>query len=44
VSPYYVAERYPGVAGTGPDADEVRRDLQDARALILALFPDEPLE
>ncbi|MBI4242064.1 MAG: HEPN domain-containing protein [Candidatus Rokubacteria bacterium] len=44
VSTYYVVERYPGVAGTGPDTNQVRRDLNEARVLILALFPDEQLD
>lgn len=44
VSTYYVVERYPGVVGTGPDADEVRRDLENAASLIVALFRDEALE
>lgn len=43
VSPYYVVERYPGVVGAGPDADQVQRDLNEAKGLTRALFPDEPV-
>ncbi len=39
VSGYYVLARYPGT-GEGPETDQVRRDLSEARSLILALFPD----
>ncbi len=44
ISTYYVLERYSGVARTGPDGEQVQRDLEEARDLILALFPDEQLE
>jgi HEPN domain-containing protein len=43
VSGYYVLQRYP-FAGEGPDASQIRADLEEARTLILALFPDEHLE
>lgn len=43
VSGYYVLERYP-FAGGGPDPDQIRADLEEGKALILALFPDEPVE
>lgn len=43
VSGYYVLERYP-FAGKGPDTSQVRADLEEARTLIVALFPDEALE
>lgn len=43
VSGYYVLERYP-FAGGGPDTSQIRADLEDARTLIIALFPDEQLE
>lgn len=44
VSTYYVVERYPGVVGGGPDADQLQHDLQEAGALVGALFPDEQLD
>ena len=44
VSTYYVVERYPGVAGPGPDPDQVRRDLEEARVLVLTLFSNEQLD
>lgn len=44
VSTYYVVERYPGIAGEGPDSAQVQNDLGEARALITALFPDERLQ
>lgn len=44
VSTYYVVERYPGMVGAGPDTDQVRRDLNEASALVGALFPDERVD
>jgi predicted nucleotidyltransferase/HEPN domain-containing protein len=43
VSTYYFADRYPGAGGTSPDAEQVRLDAGEARLLVRALFPDEPL-
>ncbi len=43
VTGYYVLERYP-FAGGGPDVSQVRADLEEARDLILVLFPDQQLE
>lgn len=44
ISTYYVVERYPGIVGDGPDSAQVQSDRGEARALIVALFPDEPLQ
>jgi len=42
VSGYYVLARYPD-AGDAPEVERIRQDLDEARNLILALFPDERL-
>jgi HEPN domain-containing protein/predicted nucleotidyltransferase len=44
VSAYYLVDRYPGTTEEGPDADQLRQELDEARRLVLALFPDEHLE
>jgi HEPN domain-containing protein len=44
LSGYYVVDRYPGMVGGGPESEQVAGDLEEARALILALFPDELLD
>ncbi|HET8759881.1 MAG TPA: HEPN domain-containing protein [Nitrospiria bacterium] len=41
VSGFYFAERYPSLGGEELDAEDVRRELDHARGLILALFPRE---
>lgn len=41
VSTYYLVERYPGIPGGGPDGEQIRQDLAEARRLIQALFPEE---
>ena len=46
VKDYYFADRYPDEQGNlpaPPSTEQVRRDLDEARRLILALFPDEQL-
>ena len=42
VSGYYVLARYPD-AGEAPEVAQVQQDLDEARNLILALFPNEKL-
>jgi HEPN domain-containing protein len=42
VSGYYVLARYPGT-GEAPEVEQVQQDRDEARNLILALFPDEKL-
>jgi HEPN domain-containing protein len=44
VSAFYIAERYPSLGGGGLEAEDVRKFLPEARALVRALFPDEVLE
>ncbi|MEW6542251.1 MAG: HEPN domain-containing protein [Nitrospirota bacterium] len=44
VSGFYLGERYPSVGAEGLQAEDVRRELPEARALITKLFPDERLE
>ncbi|MFN0071267.1 MAG: HEPN domain-containing protein [Chloroflexota bacterium] len=39
ISGYYIVERYPGNYVEGPDADQIERDLDEARSLIETLFP-----
>ena len=46
VKDYYFADRYPNEEGdlpAPPSTEQVRRDLDEVRRLILALFPDEQL-
>jgi predicted nucleotidyltransferase/HEPN domain-containing protein len=44
VSTYYLVERYPtAAAGGGPSEAQIRLDLDEARRLVRALFPDELL-
>lgn len=43
VSSYYLLERYPHVGLEGPDTARVRIDVDEARSLARALFPDESL-
>jgi len=48
VSKYYVADRYPDEQGqvldAGPNAKQARLDVEEARHLVAALFPDEDLD
>lgn len=44
VTGFYTAERYPSLVGSELDAESVRQELPDARALITRLFRDEVLE
>jgi HEPN domain-containing protein len=44
VSNYYVVDRDPGLDAEGPDVTQVEQDLEEARRLILCLFPDEHLD
>lgn len=44
VSGFYFAERYPSLGGDGLDSEDVRREIDSARSLILALFQAEVLE
>lgn len=44
VSGFYFAERYPSLGGDGLDSEDVRREIDRARSLILALFQAEVLE
>jgi HEPN domain-containing protein len=39
VSGYYIVERYPGDFVEGPDVDQLRRDMVEARVLLAVLFP-----
>lgn len=41
---YYFSQRYPSSGGPGASADDVARDREDTRLLIVDLFPDEPLD
>ncbi len=41
VSGYYLLDRYPGSNNGGPDEEQIRLDLDEARRLATALFPDE---
>ena len=41
VSGYYLVERYPGADDGGPDAAQIGLDLDEARRLVVGLFPDE---
>ena len=43
VSGYSLVERYPGADDGGPDAAQIRFDLEETKRLIVARFPDEPL-
>jgi HEPN domain-containing protein len=43
VSEYYLLERYPPLIRPS-DRDQLLKDVQDARTLILNLFPDEQLD
>lgn len=44
VSTYHLVERYPtAAAGGGPTEAQIRLDLDEARRLVVALFPDEQL-
>lgn len=43
VSEYYLLERYPPLIRSA-DRDQLLRDVQDARSLILSLFPNEQLD
>lgn len=43
LSGYYLAERYPPVAGSGLTAEDIRDNAKSARMLILDLFPAEIL-
>jgi HEPN domain-containing protein len=44
VSGYYLVERYPGSDDGGPDAAQIRLDLEETKRLVAALYTDEPLE
>lgn len=44
VSGFYIGERYPSVGSEGLQAEDIRRELPEARLLITTLFPDERLE
>lgn len=44
VSAYYVVDRYPGLDAEGPDVTQVEQDVDEARRLILCLFPEEHLD
>jgi HEPN domain-containing protein len=44
VSGFYVSERYPSVGGEGLQVEDVRREVPEARRLIIKLFPGERLE
>lgn len=44
ISSFYFAERYPTLGGAGLELEEVKPLLPEARALVVALFPDEVLE
>lgn len=44
VSSYYLADRYPPFGGLGATAEDIERDLKDAKKLIRSLFPDEELK
>lgn len=44
VSGFYIGDRYPSVGAEGLQAEDIRRELPEARLLILNLFPDEQLE
>lgn len=41
VSGFYTAERYPSLGETGLAVEDIRRELAEARACIMALFPNE---
>jgi hypothetical protein len=43
VSGYYLADRYPPLGNMDLTCEEVARDAEEAKGLILALFPEEPL-
>ena len=43
ITDWYMADRYPDAEETPPTEADVRADLAKARALIVALFPDESL-
>lgn len=43
ISGYYVIDRYPLFAASGLTSEDVKRDLDEAKQLILTLFPEEPL-
>jgi HEPN domain-containing protein len=43
ITGFYLAERYPSLGGSGLEDQEVRREMPEARALILSLFADEVL-
>ncbi|HYU17703.1 MAG TPA: HEPN domain-containing protein [Chloroflexota bacterium] len=47
-SKYYLADRYPDEQGqvldAGPNAKQARLDVEEARHLVAALFPDEDLD
>lgn len=44
VSGFYIVERYPSLGGEELESSAVQRELPQARALIQALFSEEPLE
>ena len=44
VSGFYIGDRYPSVGAEGLQAEDIRRELSEARLLIKTFFPDERLE
>lgn len=44
VSGYYLLERYPPLEPSGLTCEEIDNDMEQARHLVLAMFPGEPLE
>lgn len=43
VSGYYFAERYPPLTGDEPSLTDIQADIEEAKSLILAMFPSEAL-
>lgn len=44
VSGFYIGDRYSSVGAEGLQTEDIRRELAEARFLIMALFPDERLK
>lgn len=44
VSGFYIGDRYPSVGTEGLQTTDIRRELSEARSLIVTIFPDERLE
>jgi HEPN domain-containing protein len=44
ISGFYIGERYPSLGGETLEAEEIRREMPSARALIMHLFPEESLD